>query len=66
MVVGLLYLKKNPRISLTALSAKKPDFVSTRIWTHPVVEFASCEHLVHPINHVLNFRRQNGYVNVVC
>ena len=46
-------------------SAKKLDFASTRIWTHPVVEFASGQHPVHPMNPVLNFRSQNGHVNVV-
>ena len=46
-------------------SAKKLDFASTRIWTHPVVEFASGQHPVHPMNLVLNFRSQNGHVNIV-
>lgn len=47
------------------LSAKKLDFASTRIGTHPLGEFASSQHPVHPMNQVFHFSRQNRNVNVV-
>ena len=52
-------------IHYSCLSAKKLDFASTPLWTHSVVEFASGQHPVHPMNPVLNFRSQSGLVNVV-
>jgi len=47
------------------LSAKKLDFGSTRIGTHPIGEFASTQYPVHPMNQFFHFSSQNSHVNVV-